>query len=448
MFSLTLSLCLMGMPAISESEAGFPMPDSPPRISPPMGWNSWYRYSEAVSDTAIRETAKAMYDHGLVACGYKYVLIDDCWQGERGGPLNAIQPNERFPDMKALCDYVHSLGMKIGIYSTPWMGTYAGFIGGSDNFGEEKSRYIPLEKRPQKTQVFGRYPGLHRAKVDRTGKNWLFDNDAKQWAEWGFDYVKVDWKPNDIPTLKRIRESLDSSGRFFVLSVSNAAPLKDAKEYGKYAQLWRTTGDIHDSWGSIDNIGFVQSQKWISFQQPGAYNDFDMLQVGNIGTPNQQNIKSRPSRLTYEEQRTQLTLWSMLSAPLLLSCDMQVMSDSTLALLKNTDMIRIDQDALSFSPKLEKFSDNKSVEFMVKPMTDSQFAIAFYNRTQNVQKVKINFMKFSPWEQMTKSYAFRDVWAQKDVATSDITASKKSQTEFEVEIPVHGSLLYLATPVK
>ena len=150
------------------------------------------------------------------------INIDDCWQGERGGRNFSIQPNKRFPDMKAMCDSIHAMGMKAGIYSTPWMGTYAGFIGGSSpnakaDYGEMA---IPEKDRKQKNQIFGSYPGVHRRKADRVGAVWLFDRDARQWADWGFDYVKVDWNPNDVPTTERIRQALDDSGRDIVLSIS------------------------------------------------------------------------------------------------------------------------------------------------------------------------------------------------------------------------------------
>lgn len=163
--------------------------------------------------------------------------------------------------MKAMCDAIHAMGMKVGIYSTPWMGTYAGFIGGSapnakSDYGEMA---IPEKERKQEDQIFGSYPGVHRRKADHVGAVWLFDRDAKQWADWGFDYVKVDWNPNDVSTTKRIRKALDESGRDIVLSLSNAAPYEHVEELGKLANLWRTTGDIQDHWGSVSGIGFPRN---------------------------------------------------------------------------------------------------------------------------------------------------------------------------------------------
>ena len=216
-----------------------------------MGWSSWYSYSEAVGQDNVLKTARLFVERGLVNHGWTYINIDDCWQGRRGGKYGAIQPNKRFPDMKDMCDAIHAMGMKVGIYSTPWMGTYAGFIGGSapnakSDYGEMA---IPEKERKQEDQIFGSYPGVHRRKADHVGAVWLFDRDAKQWADWGFDYVKVDWNPNDVPTTKRIRKALDESGKDIVLSLSNAAPYEHVEELGKLANLWRTTGGYSGSLG-------------------------------------------------------------------------------------------------------------------------------------------------------------------------------------------------------
>ena len=249
-------------------------------LAPPMGWNSWYSYSEAVSQEGILKIARLLEESGLADAGWAYVNIDDCWQGERpaGG---ALQPNAKFPDMKAFCAAIHERGLKAGLYSTPWVSTYAGFRGGSTDDGEPNA--LPPEKRLQPGQVYGRYPGLHRAGADRVGKHWHFGLDAKQWAEWGFDYVKVDWNPNDVPTTARIAQDLRDSGRDIVLSLSNAAPIQNFPALAKHAQLWRT------------------------------------------------------------EQRYQMTLWCFLSAPLLISSDLEHLAPETKALLTDPDLIALDQ---------------------------------------------------------------------------------------------------------
>lgn len=348
-------------------------------LTPPLGWNSWYCFSEGVNDAKIRQVAKAFVDRGLADHGWLYINIDDCWQGTRGGPLNAIQPNANFPDMKALADYVHALGLKFGIYSSPWLSTYAGFIGGSEmHDGSEKALYLPEAERHHPNQVFGRWPGLDRLNVGRTGDRWLFDNDVKQWVEWGVDYVKVDWKPNDIPTTSRIAKALRSCGRDMVLSLSNAAPIQNADGLSSLAQLWRTTGDIHDSWGSISSIGFSQNLRWASFARPGHWNDPDMLQIGAIGTPNTPNPTYRPTRLTPDEQYTQVSLWAVSAAPLLVSCDIAGMDDFTFSLLTNDDVLDVNQDPLGIQGTCIK--KEGSLEYWVKPLEGGDIAIAVFNR--------------------------------------------------------------------
>ncbi len=348
-------------------------------LTPPLGWNSWYCYSEGVTDAKIRATAKALVDRGLADHGWTYINIDDCWQGTRSGPLHAIQPNANFPDMKALADYIHTLGLKIGIYSTPWLSTYAGFIGGSEMAdGSEKTRYLPPAERLHPNQVFGRWPGLNRLKMDRTGDRWLFDADIAQWAQWGIDYVKVDWKPNDIPTTRRISQALRASGRDIVLSLSNAAPHQTAPTLTPLAQLWRTTGDIHDSWDSISSIGFTQNLRWAPYARPGHWNDPDMLQVGAIGTPNTPNPTYRPTRLTPDEQYTQVTLWAVSAAPLLLTCDIAGMDAFTFSLLTNDDVLDINQDPLGRQATPVK--KDGPLEYWLKPLENGDIALAIFNR--------------------------------------------------------------------
>lgn len=308
-------------------------------LTPPMGWNSWYSYSEAVNQKGIEKVARLLEETGLADAGYAFVNIDDCWQGERPKG-KALQPNEKFPDMKAMCAAIHARGLKVGIYSTPWVSTYAGFRGGSTDDDEAKA--LPQEQRLQPGQLYGRWPGLNRRGVDHTGKYWHFDKDAKQFAAWGFDYIKVDWLPNDVPTTARIASDLRASGRDIVLSLSNAAPIQNAPGLAQHAQLWRTTGDIQDVWGSIRSIGRAQL-RWLPYGSEGHWNDPDILQIGRLGTPNRKNTAFRPSRLTHEEQHYQMTLWCMLSAPLIISSDLENLSPETRALLTDPDLIELNQ---------------------------------------------------------------------------------------------------------
>ncbi|MDD3154902.1 MAG: glycoside hydrolase family 27 protein [Victivallaceae bacterium] len=346
---------------------------------PPMGWNSWYCHSESVSDAAIRSAARAMVERGLSAFGWNYINIDDCWQGERGGFFGAIQGNEAFPDMYDLCNYVHSLGLRIGIYSTPWISSYAGFRGGSEDAGFEKRMQLSSERRKTPGQLYGRCPeGLERG-VWRTGCDWLFDRDARQWADWTIDLVKVDWKPNDIPTARRIADDLDRSGRSIQLSLSNAAPYEFAPELMQKALITRISGDIRDTWESICANGFDKGRQFCRFIRPGHYIDPDMLQIGAIGVPNRKNLQYQASALSAEEQKSHFSLWCLLSAPLLLSCDLAGMDDATFALLTNREMLAIDQDALVCVPE---FQDRDNVVTEVsKKLADGRTAIGIFNRS-------------------------------------------------------------------
>lgn len=396
-------------------------------LTPPMGWNSWYCWSESISAEKVKNVAQAFVDKGLADHGWTYVNIDDCWQGDRGGPLNAIQGNARFADMKGLCENVHSHGLKIGIYSTPWMGSYAGFIGGTslNNTGRSPELYVAPEKRVQPTQVYGRCPNVIKLGLNRVGEHWFCDRDAKQWAEWGFDYVKYDWKPNDVPTTKRLLSDLQQSGRDIVYSLSNDTPFSDAKELSELANLWRTGGDIHDRWSSILKNGFKKPQ-WIPYTRPGHWCDPDMLQVGMFGVPNQFVRKLKPTRLTPDEQYSHVSLWSLLSAPLLISCDVETMDDFTLSLLSNSEVIDVNQDPLGNSA----VPVNGSRELWLKQLEDGSYALGVFNLGNEKRKITVT------WKQLglaNKLWQVRDLWRQKNLG--------EFPEEFSVEVNSHGVVL-------
>lgn len=375
-------------------------------LTPPMGWNSWYCQSELVSEDAIRATAEAMVETGLIDHGWTYINIDDCWQGERGGPYNAIQPNDRFDDMKSLCDDLHAMGLKLGIYSTPWIGTYAGFVGGSAPTpeGDYSQHYMSPGDRLQPTQFFGRYPGSINLGLDRVGY-WMFDRDARQWAEWGIDYVKVDWKPNDVDTTRRIATDLRACGRDIVLSLSNAAPYENIGRLSTFANCWRTTSDIADSWGSISGIAGKQ-KNWQQHTSPGHWNDMDMLQLGNLGVPNRQNSQFDPTHLSADEQRFHMSLWCLLQSPLLLSCDIASLDDYTLSLLTNDEVLAIHQDALA---KPARFVAMANGYAWIKQLEDGDFAVGMFNTSNNESIMTVNVNEIGTG---SNSYV-RDLWQRK-----------------------------------
>ncbi len=402
-------------------------------LTPPMGWSSWYSYSEAVGQDNVLKTARLFVERGLVNHGWTYINIDDCWQGKRGGKYFAIMPNKRFPNMKGMCDQIHGMGLKAGIYSTPWMGTYAGFIGGSapNKKADYSGLSIPQEKRLQEYQLLGRYPGVHRQKADKVGPVWYFDKDAKQWAEWGFDYVKVDWNPNDAPTTERIRTALKKSGRDIVLSLSNTAPYENAAALSSLANLWRTTGDIQDTWGSISGIGFSQ-ERWQQFMKPGHWNDPDILQIGKLGKPNRPNVTFEQTRLTADEQYTHVSLWCLLSAPLIISCDLENIDDFTMGLLTNDEVIAVNQDVAAQPARKAWHQGNFQV--WKKRLSDGSEAVGFFNTGESKAVLKVSLKDLG----LNGVYSVRDLWKREQVG--------EAQGEVSVELNRHGCALLKFMP--
>jgi alpha-galactosidase len=404
-------------------------------LSPPMGWNSWYCWSESIDDEKIRRTAKAMKEKGLISHGFTYINIDDCWQGSRGGKFNAIQGNERFPNMRDLCEYIHSLGLKIGIYSTPWMGTPDGFTGGSSPTpnGDYSSLTIPPEKRLQPNQIYGRIPGCRLCGAKKYGKFPMTDVDTKQWAEWGFDYVKYDWAPYSVSVVSRMAKELKNCGRDIPLSISSSTSIIFAPFWKKLCTLWRTTRDVHDNWKSITTIGFSQ-QKWRPFVGPGHWADADMLQIGNFGIPNQFVQTLKPTKLTPDEQYTQVSWWVLLSAPLVLSCDIESMDAFTLNLITNDEVLDINQDSLGKPAKC--VYRRSGIDIWKKSLDNGDYAIGIFNRTDHTQSVSI------PWRSVDfkNTMVIRDVWRQQDLSPM--------QNIFETSIANHGvHLLRLRKPI-
>ena len=391
-------------------------------LTPPMGWNSWNCWAHNVSDKNVRSSAKAMADSGLINHGWTYINIDDTWQGQRGGEFNAIQPNNKFPDMKALCDYIHSLGLKTGIYSTPWITSYAGYCGGSSDdpngSWEKVSNY-------EKNKRFGKY---------------AFDtNDAKQWAQWGIDYLKYDWHTNDEEHTKRMADALRASGRDIVYSLSNSAPFNNAAVWAMLTNCWRTTGDIRDTWsrrqlprsesqwaqGLIDI--WRQHIRWAPFTGPGHWADPDMLVVGRVGWG-----RPHPSKLTPDEQYTHISLWCLWSAPLLLGCPLDRLDDFTVNLLTNDEVLALNQDPLGI--QATQISAAGTTQVLAKDLEDGSKAVGLFNTGDEPTAVKVT------WEQLgvTGKQTIRDLWRQKNIGTYN--------DSFEAVVRPHGVILVKITP--
>lgn len=398
-------------------------------LTPPMGWNSWYVHSLWVSQEKIERIAKAMAEKGLIDHGWTYVNIDDGWQGYRNKTTNILEPNPKFPDMKRMCDYIHSLGLKVGIYSTPWIGSYAGYIGGSSpNPEHDYSEYFsPMEIRKEPNQLFGDDHSYRKRLYNKFG-TYYGDEDAKQWAEWGIDYLKYDWGPNDVENMLRMKESLLKSGRDIVYSMSNSAPFNLVETWAKHLNLWRTTGDINDSWHSISKIGFSQD-KWQPFAGPGHWNDPDMLQVGLTAHPHKLTKAAFPTHLKPNEQYTQVSLWCLLSAPLLLSCDIENMDDFTLNLLTNDEVLEVDQDPLGEAARLVKRDAKRMTEVWAKNMEDGSKAVGLFNRSRWDKKVDISWKDLG----LSSPQKVRDLWRQQDLG--------KFENGFSTKVPSHGVVL-------
>ena len=374
-------------------------------LTPPLGWNSWNCWAGTVSQEKVLKSARAMVSSGLANHGWTYINIDDAWQGKRGGEFNALQPNEKFPDMKALCAEVHALGLKAGIYSTPWITSYARFAGGSAE-NPEGTWQPAKEPFDQKVQwLIGKYP--------------FAENDARQWAQWGIDYLKYDWNPNEVPETEEMRKALLQSGRDIVYSLSNSTPFQNIAKLSKLASCWRTTGDITDTWASIRDIGFAQD-RWAPFQSPGHFNDPDMLVVGQVGWGN-----THPSRLTPDEQYTHISLWALLGAPLLIGCDLGALDDFTLGLLTNDEVLEVDQDPLCRQATLVAKSGDAQV--FAKQLEDGSWAVGLFNLGPESQTVTVSWSDLK----LDGPHRVRDLWRQKDIGSFP--------EKFSAEVASHGA---------
>ncbi|HTB80215.1 MAG TPA: NPCBM/NEW2 domain-containing protein [Opitutaceae bacterium] len=385
-------------------------------LTPPMGWNSWNCWATAVDQDKVLRSAKAMAAKGLVEHGWTYINIDDTWQGARPGPTHALQGNAKFPDMKALCDAIHNLGLKAGIYSTPWVTSYAVYPGGSAENPEGNWTKPPGPKTVNRKIL----PWA-------IGKYSFAAADAKQWAEWGMDYLKYDWSPNEAPETAEMANALRASGRDIVYSLSNNAPFAGAADWARLANAWRTTGDIRDSWGSMTRNGFTQD-KWRPFAGPGHWNDPDMLVVGYVGW----GPRLHAARLTPNEQYTHISLWCLLSSPLLIGCDLEKLDAFTLNLLTNDEVLAVDQDPLGHQA-VQAVVDGRR-QIWVKEMADGSRAIGLFNLSRQPDTLA------AVWSQLglTGPQRVRDLWRQKDLGVF--------ADQFTTEVPPHGTMLIRIWP--
>ena len=353
--------------------------------TPPMGWNSWNHFAGKVDDRAVREMADAMVANGMKAAGYEYINIDDTWEGNRDSSGH-IRANHKFPDMKGLTAYVHSKGLKIGIYSSPGPTTCGGYEG---SYGHERE-------------------------------------DAETYAAWGFDYLKYDWcsarmiyRDEEMrPVYQKMADALRATKRPILFSLCQYGR-DEVWQWGPKvgANTWRTTFDIDDSWAMMSKIGFSQSSlaQWAG---PGHWNDPDMLEVGNGG-------------MNEIEYQTHMSLWAMLAAPLLAGNDLRTLSPAVKQILTNRDVIAIDQDP--DGKAATRAAQRGKVEVWTRALHGGEVGIAFFNLGDTAVHANI------PWSEAgMKSTPKRlvDVWTHRPFAPSGPVFSR--------DIPAHGVSMFRA----
>jgi alpha-galactosidase len=389
-------------------------------LTPAMGWNSWNCFGASVTAANVKAAADAMVKSGLINHGWTYINVDDYWevkpaatndptlQGPRRDERGRIIPNPRFPDMKALADYIHERGLKAGLYSSPG----------------------PL--------TCGQCIGSYQHEFD----------DAASYAEWGFDYLKYDWctytrvvtnetRANyTLPTLKApyqlMRTALDSVHRDILFSFCQYGMGK-VWEWGAEVggNSWRTTGDIRDAWGSMAGIGFRQAGLE-SYAGPGHFNDPDMLVVGLVDVGRGRNL--HPTHLSPNEQYTHISLWCLLDAPLLIGCDMTRLDDFTLNLLENDEVLEVNQDPLG--RQAARVAQNGMLEVWAKDMEDGSKAVGLFNRGQTEARVTAKWSDL----RLSGKQTVRDLWRQKNLGTF--------KDQFEAKVPRHGVVLVRMWPAQ
>ena len=369
-------------------------------LTPPLGCNTFGGWGVFVNEQNIRDSARAMIETGLAAHGYSYVNIDDGWQGERGGPYNAIQPNAKFGDLKQLGDDLHALGLKYGLYSTPWTTSYQNLVGGSSD-----------DPSGAWTKPASARDGW------RHGAHCFAEADARQVGEWGCDYFKYDWKIDTPDHAQRMGDALVTTGRDIVYELSNDAPIDQAGAFTTIGTMCRTTGDIVDVWDrsqldaakqrwalGVRDI-WVRHKDWQAYNRPGHWNMPCPLRVGMLGGWDLKPL--RPTRLTPDEQYTHLSLWALWAAPIIIGCPLEQLDGFTLNLLTNDEILAVNQDALGLQGRNVEVEGGEAI---VKELEDGSVAVGLFNLGAEPGTVTASWRELG----ISGLQRVRDLWRQEE----------------------------------
>ncbi len=389
-------------------------------LTPPMGWNDWYTHYDRVTDKLLRQAADAMIASGMADFGYQYVNVDDCWMrkpgsgdpqlgGEPRDAKGAIRSNGRFPDMKALADYIHSKGLKAGLYTSPGPLTCAGFTGSY-----------------QHEQL-----------------------DARQFADWGFDFLKYDWcsygkvaggeSPADRKRPYELMGALlKNSSRDIVFNLCQYG-MSDVWKWGGEVggHCWRTTGDLGLEKSArlpgFYYIGFKNAEH-SEYAGPGRWNDPDYLLIGSVGNAFRIDEPPKPTPLTPEEQYSYMSMWALMAAPLFFSGDMNYLDPFTINVLCNAEVIGVDQDEAAKQARVIRRTDADFV--LAKPLADGSFAVGLFNLAGDRRTVAASWTELG----LKGRCSVRDLWRQKDAGTA--------MSRYSAEVNAHGVSLVRLTPAK
>jgi alpha-galactosidase len=389
-------------------------------LAPLLGWTSWNAMDRWVNQEKVLKEARALKALGLAARGYAYVNIDSGWQGtRRTHDTHALTANEKFPDMAALVREIHGLGLKAGIYSTPmviaWGSNPEELFRGSTDYPIDTAMWRQTDERGYMKGI-GR--NGHFGGVGRTGHE---PEDAKQWAEWGFDYLKYDWPFCDLEHVRRMKEALLATDRDFVFSLTTHCDPAQAEEYRKYGNMFRNNADNYAWWKSVyDN--FQTADDWLPHTGPGGWYDLDMLAIGPV---HEYAFKTGLSR---DEAIFCFTGWALLSSPIQLSCLFDGIDDFTLDLFSNEELLAVNQDVtgrtvmlrneLAYSEEGERI---REIRVYRKPLADGKAAYGFFNLSDTPQRYVFDLPREAP---------IFDLWANRPLGKT---------ARLEMTLPAHGA---------